>query len=491
MRSFVLTLCLSLLLTSCTVGPDFESPLAPQTQSYTESELPEKTVETKGSGGDAQHFINGKDIPACWWHLFHSKPLNRLIEIALKNSPTLQEALAAFRQAEANLQVSLSAIYPFINVQATPERQRFNPAIFDVQAAPVTFNLYNVAVNVSYTLDIFGGIRRQIETSEAQLDFQKFQIEAAYLTLTTNIVTATITEASLRAQIQATLDLIASQKKVLDITKKKFDLGGASRLDILAQETQLAQTQSSLPPLEFNLAKIRHGLAVLVGEFPSESCLPSFFLNDLRLPTELPVSLPSSLVCQRPDIRASEALLHAATAQIGVATANLLPQITLTGSYGWTSDRLETLFDHRSNVWTIIGNILQPVFQGGALLAKRRGTLAAFDQAFAQYRQTVLQAFQNVADTLRALEIDAHQLQIQTTAEEAALKTLTLTETQYKLGAVSYLSLLDADRQYHQARIGRIQAQAARYADTAALFQALGGGWWNRGPLCKVTKKNE
>lgn len=495
MRIFVLILCLSLCLTSCiVVGPDFQSPPAPQTQSYTESELPEKTVSTKGPGGEEQVFLQGKDIPGCWWYLFHSKPLNGLIEIALKNSPNLKAAQAALRQGEANLRLALSALYPAITFQAYPERQRFSGAIFGIStpnSRPITFNLFYASVNASYTLDTFGGIQRQIESADAQLNYQVYEVEATYLTLTSNIVTTAITEASIRAQIQATEELISAQAGILEITRRKFNLGGASRLDILAQETQLAQTQASLPPLQNSLAKTRHALAVLVGELPSESCLPSFNLNELRLPQELPVSLPSSLVCQRPDIRAAEALLHSASAQIGVATANMLPQITLTGNISLLSDVFKTLFDYKSFIWSAMANLTQPIFQGGALIAKRDAAIAAFDQACFQYQQVVLQAFQNVADILKALEIDAHQLQIQTAAEEAASKTLGLTQTQYKLGAVSYLSLLDADRQYHQARIGRIQAQAARYADTAALFQALGGGWWNRNAPCTVCKKNE
>jgi NodT family efflux transporter outer membrane factor (OMF) lipoprotein len=473
-------LLITLALAACSVGPDFEIPEAPDVEGYTEDELPEKTVATAGEGGDAQYFIEGKDIPGCWWRLFHSEPLNDLIETALENNPTLEAANAALRQSEANLQVALSAIYPFVNIQATPERQRFTPAVFDVQTPPSVFNLYNTQANVSYTLDIFGAIRRQIETAEAQFEYQHFQMEATYLTLTSNVVTSVITEAALEGQIQATYELIAAQEKILDITKKKFALGGVSQLDVLAQETAVAQTRATLPPLENSLAKIRHGLATLIGGFPGDTCLPSFSLASMHLPTDLPVSLPSCLVQQRPDIRSAEAFLHAATAQVGVATANLLPQVTLTASYGWTSDHLDTLFLHRSSVWTLIGNILQPVFQGGALLAQRRGAIAALEQAVAQYKQTVLTAFQNVADTLRAIEIDAHQLQIQTQAEKAARQTLSLTEAQYKMGAVGYLNLLDAERQYHQARIGRIQAEALRYSDTAALFQALGGGWWNR-----------
>jgi NodT family efflux transporter outer membrane factor (OMF) lipoprotein len=481
-----------LLLTGCMVGPDFESPLPPQTSSYTESPLPEKTVEAKGSGGEAQYFRLGKEIPAQWWEIFHSKPLNELIKKAFKNSPTLQIAQATLQQAEENLRVGVASLYPFVSVQATPERERFTAAIFGApNVPPSTFNLFFTSVNITYTLDVFGGIRRQIEALGAQLDNQRFQAEATYLTLTSNIVTTAITEASLQAQIKATKQLVDLQEQTLRITQKKFILGGISRLEVLAQETQLAQTQASLPPLENALAKTHHALSVLVGDLPSESHLPIFKLADLTLPVDLPVSLPSDFVRQRPDIRASEALLQAASAQIGVAIANMLPQVTLAGGYGWAADHLENLFKHRTNVWNVLTNILQPIFQGGALIAKREAAVAAFEQAFAQYRQTVLLAFQNVADTLKALEFDAQQLHIQTAAETAAGKTLSLTQAQYLLGAVSYVNLLDAQRQYQQARIGRIQAEASRYADTAALFQALGGGWWNRKPLCPAKEGSQ
>lgn len=479
---------LGLLLGGCAVGPDFELPSPPETKSYTESELLEKTSEANGAGGQAQVFEIAQDIPSEWWHLFHSKPLNELISRAIKNSPSLQAAQASLRQAEANLRISISSLYPFVSVQFAPERQRFSPDMFDIQSPAATFNLFNATANVSYTLDVFGSIRRQIEASQAQLENQKFEVEATYLTLTSNIVTAAITEASLRSQIQATKDLILSQERTLEIIKKKFNLGAASGLDVLSQETHLAQTRASLPVLQNNLAKIRHGLAVLVGDLPSKSNLPAFDLNVFTLPTNLPISLPSNFVRQRPDIRAAEALLHAASAQIGVATANLYPQITLTGSYGWSSNQLPGIFNYANNIWDIMATLLQPVFQGGARIAQQDAAIAAFEQALAQYRQVVLQGFQNVADTLRALELDADQLRIQTEAEEAALRTLKLTRIQYNLGSVSYLNLLDAERQYQQSRIGRIQALAARYADTAALFQALGGGWWNRKLTCPPIK---
>jgi NodT family efflux transporter outer membrane factor (OMF) lipoprotein len=475
----------SLVLVGCAVGPDFESPKPPETQSYTELPTPEKTVKSKGPGGETQYFMSGADIPAEWWHLFHSKCLNELIERGLKNSPNLQAAQAALRQAEQNLSVSVASLFPFISAQPSLARERFSTDIFGLtNAPPLTFNLYNATVNVSYTLDVFGAIRRQIEVSEAQLDYQNFELVATYLTLTSNIVTAAITEASLRGQINATKELIASEEKQLALVEKKLNLGAISRLDVLAQQSLLDQMRATLPPLINQLSQTRHALAVLVGELPSESHLPEFNLEDLELPSELPVSLPSSLVQQRPDVKAAEALLHVASAQIGIATANMLPQFNFTGSYGWITNEVQSFFDPRHNVWNIIGTLVQPIFQGGALLGKKRAAVAAFEQAFAQYRQTVLQAFQNVADTLRALEIDAHQLQIQTDAEASARATLSLTQVQYNVGAVGYLNLLNAESQYQQARIGRIRAQATRYADTAALFQSLGGGWWNREPTC-------
>jgi NodT family efflux transporter outer membrane factor (OMF) lipoprotein len=341
-------------------------------------------------------------------------------------------------------------------------------------------------VNVSYALDLSGGARRELEALLSQVDFQRLQLEGAYLTITSNVVTTAVKEASLRAQIRSMQDIIAAQEKQLGLVELQYRLGGATRTDVLAQRSQLAQTRATLPALNKGLSQTRHQLAVLVGKWPSESgALPQFDLDGLQLPEELPVSLPSSLVRQRPDIRASEALLHAASAQIGVATANQYPQITLTGSYGSMATTSSDLFSGKTTVWSLGAGLLQPIFRGGALSAQRRAAVATYDQAMAQYRATVLQAFQSVADVLRALEEDANTLKAQADAEAAARDTLDLTQTQFKLGAVSYLSLLNAERQYQEARISLVQAQAARFADTAALFQALGGGWWNRSPGAK------
>jgi NodT family efflux transporter outer membrane factor (OMF) lipoprotein len=478
-NTFIIALC-SVCLTGCMVGPDFKSPTPPKTKTYTEFPSPKKTVGISGagSGGKSQQFVSGKDIPAKWWSLFHSPALDQLIRVGLVNSPTLAAAEANLRQAQELLNAQIgSTLYPSVNAQIPIKRQRLSSASFGSNAAPKTFTLYGASVNIAYTFDLFGGARRGIEAQQAQVHYAAYILEAAHLTLTSNIVITAIRLASLRDQIQATHQLIRSQEEQLKIVNKQFKLGGVSGADVFSQEGQLAQTRATLPPLEKQWAQSRHALSVLIGAFPSESNLPEFELDKLHLPRYLPVSLPSSLVRQRPDIRAQEALLHAASAQIGVATANLYPQITLSGSYGQLSTSTSNLFSGPANVWSFGGQLLQPIFSGGALQAQRRAAIAAYEQAAAQYRQTVLQAFQNVADTLRALETDARALQAQTQAEVAARNALSLTQKQFKLGGVSYLLLLNAQRQYQQAKINRIQAQAARFTDTAALFQALGGSW--------------
>lgn len=475
-----LMVLISLALISCAVGPNFKPAAAPAIPGYTEKPLPSHTVSapTK-SGGNSQEFLTGADIPGQWWSLFHSPALDVLICQGMANSPNIDAAEAALREARQNYLAQVGNLFPAIDSNFTAQRQKFSGQTLGAAGSSI-FNLYNASVNVSYTLDVFGGIRRQIEAQAALVDYQQFQLEAAYLSLTANIVTAAITEASLRQQIIATHQLIDGQQKQLDILQKQFQLGAVSLVDVLTQQTEVAQTTATLPPLEKNLAETRNLLAALVGTFPSAIHIPEFDLDKLTLPKELPVSLPGNLIRQRPDIQAQEALVHQASALIGVATANMLPQFTITGNYGFTSNSLNTLFNSESNVWLIAGQIAQPIFQGGTLLAQRRSAIAAYDQAVAQYRKTVVTAVENVADALRALELDAIALRAQRAAETAAYQTLTISQQQYKLGGLNYLNILVAERQYQTSRINRIKAQAARYADTAALFQALGGGWWNR-----------
>ncbi len=469
----------SAALSGCMVGPDFVRPSTPQVQRYTETPMAEATVATPGLGGAAQRFVPGSDLPGQWWTLFRSPPLDDLIRQALADSPTLAAAEAALREANENLAAGKGELlYPAVDAKASVTRQKISGAsLGEPNLGTSLFTLYNANVNVSYALDVFGGARREVEGLQALTDYQAFLLGGAHLTLTSNIVTTAIREAALRAQVRSTIEIIAALERQLSTVERQFALGAVSRSDVLAQRTQLEQTRATLPPLERDLARTRHQLAVLAGRLPSLAALPEFELESLTLPQEIPLSVPSALVRQRPDILASEALLHQASAEVGVATANLYPKITLTGSFGGASLKAGDLFAGPS-VWSIGAGLLQPLFRGGALTAKRRAAIDAYDQAAAQYRQTVLLAFQNVADTLRTLDDDARTLQAQASAEAVAREALALAERQFRLGAVSYLTLLNAQRQYHLARIALTRAQADRYADTAALFQALGGGWW-------------
>jgi len=412
--------------------------------------------------------------------LFQSAKLNALVQQALRSSPDVSAAQAALREARENVLAQKGSYYPSLDAKGEGVRQKVSGVQFGLPGVDSIYTLYNANVNVSYTLDLWGGVRREVEGAAAQAEYQSFQLEGTYLSLAANVVTAAIQAASLQAQLTATRDIIDADRQQLEVIKLQFDLGGASRSDLLSQQTLLAQESANLAPLQKQLDQNRNLLAVLVGQLPSEPLDAQFALSDLQLPKDLPVSLPSALVEQRPDVRAQEALLHRASAQIGVATANMLPQLTLSGSYGGTSTELGDVLKRSSNVWSFGAGITQPIFRGGALRHQRRAAIAAYDQAAAQYRGTVLTAFRNVADALRALDADAQEMQAQIEAERTAAANLELSRDQYKAGAISYLTLLTAQRSYQQTRIALLQAQAARYADTAALFQALGGGWWNR-----------
>jgi NodT family efflux transporter outer membrane factor (OMF) lipoprotein len=483
---------IALALAGCALGPDFKSPgppvVANVTSPYTPVPLPDQTASAPGAGGAAQRFVSGQDIPALWWQAFRSDALDRLIRSALANSPTLAAAQAALRQARETYNADAGAKrWPDVNGQLGVTRERQSQIASNIPGG-ADFTLYNASVNVSYTIDAFGATRRELEGLQAAIDFQQYQVEATYLALTANLVTTAIQEASLRAQRRATEEVIDAENASLGLVQRQAALGAVARNVVLTQQTQLAQTRATLPALDKALAQTRHQLAVYAGRLPSDAGLPEFSIDSLQLPQDLPVSLPSALARQRPDIRASEALLHQASAQIGVATANLYPQITLSGSVGAQSLQLEHLFSGPSAAWSVGAGLLQPLFNGGALQAKKRAAVAAYEQADAQYRQTVLNAFLNVANTLRALDSDAQTLSAQALAEGLARESLELVTRQYQLGAVSYLGLLDAQRSYAQSRIALVQAQAARYADTAALFQALGGGWWDRAELADAAR---
>lgn len=482
-------------LNGCMVGPNFKPPAPPPTQNtYIQNQTVTKTTSDPAAknAGKAQYFQIGRDIPAEWWRLFHSRGIDALMQAGFKYNPTVQAAKAAVVEAEENLKAQIGTLFPTITASFLAQRQRFSDSIFgannptDTVFRSHTFNFYNPALNGTMTLDVFGGLRRQIEATGAQLNFQQFELEAAYLNLASSIATTAISIAALKAEIEATNMVIKAQTNTLRIVNGQFNIGAASKADVLLQETELASTIAILPPLQQNLAQQYHALSTLIGTLPREDQFPPLHLRDLHLPKDLPLSCPTLLVRQRPDVRAAEALLHAASAQIGVATANLFPQVVINGGYGWQGNVLNSLFSPGNVVWNIASTATQTLFQGGTLIARRRAAIAAYEQARAQYKQTVLQAFQDVADTLRALQNDAELLKARRRVETTSLKNLNLIQEQFALGGVSFLDLLIAQRNYQQSLIGRIQAQSSRYMDTARLFQVLGGGWWNP-PIERVT----
>ncbi len=468
------------LLGACAVGPDFAVPPAPSGSGYTPEAHLAPTASADVPGGAPQRFVMGHDIPGEWWKVFHSKQIDALVTEALHANPNLQAAQAALWQAKETLYASGGKLLPSLDANASFTRQQLSLAEFGLPGAPETFNLYQATVNVSYTPDVFGGIRRQIESNAALAEYQRFELEATYLTLASNVVTAAIQEASLRGQIEATKEIIKAESDQLDVVRNQFEVGAATRADVLTQDSEVATTLATLPPLEKQLEQQHHVLLALIGRFPNAKSHEHVTLTSLRLPTDLPVSLPTQLVVQRPDVRAAQSQLHSASALIGVAVANRLPQFTLTAAYGSASLTPATMFTPATAIWSAAAAGTQPLFHGFTLMHQERAARAAYEMADAQYRNTVLTAFQNVADALRALQLDAATLKAQQRAVRAASDTFDLTRGQYRLGAITYIILLNAERSYQQALLALVQAQAARFADTAALFAALGGGWWNR-----------
>jgi NodT family efflux transporter outer membrane factor (OMF) lipoprotein len=476
-----LAIALTALLSACAVGPDFEAPKAPEVTGYTAEKLAPETSSAATKGGDAQRFVEDMDIPGQWWTLFHSEPLNTLIEQSLKANPDLKAAQAALRGAMQNVRAEEGALFPQVQAGFTPQRYKDSTQLSPTLNQPATyFNLYTAQLSVSYPLDIWGGTRRGIESARAEAESQRYQLEATYLTLTSNVVAAAMQEASLKAQIAATEDIIKVETESLALFRKQLVLGQVAGGDVAGQEAALAQAQAALPPLQKQLAQQRDLIAALAGRFPSDQPEQSFDLDTLALPTDVPVTLPAKLIENRPDIRAAQEALHSASAQVGVAIANMLPNLTLSATNGTTGTQLGQLFMPGNGFWTLGANLGQTVFDGGTLLAKKRQADAALDQAMAQYESTVITAFQNVADSLRALQADADAVKDGLAAERAAAKSLDIARRQLELGSISYLALLNAEQTYQQAVIGLVQARAGRYTDTAALFQSLGGGWWNR-----------
>ncbi|AXF25541.1 RND transporter [Burkholderia pyrrocinia] len=466
------------MLAGCAVGPDFVRPAPPQVNGYSREPLPEQTVASDVHGGEAQRFVQGRDISGEWWTLFRSPALNAIIERVLAANPSLQAAQAALRVANEERYAGEGSLFPTVSAGTSITRERISAASLGTGNRIPVFTLKTASVNVTYLLDIWGGTRRRIESLTAQAEFQRFELEASYLTLTSNVVMTAMQDASLRAQIAATQEIIDIETQELAGLKREFAIGATANTAVLAQAAALAQARAQLPPLQKQLAQTRDQLTAYLGRFPSEEPTETFDLESLQLPDTLPVSLPSQLVEQRPDIRASEALLHAASAEVGVATANMLPQLTLSAAYGSAS--ANALFGPGTAIWNLGAGLMQPLFEGGTLLHRRRAAIAAFDETAAQYRNTVITAFQNVADALRSLQSDANAVNAEVAAERAAADSLAASQRQFRCGAISHFALLDAERTYQQARISEVRARATRYSDVVALFQALGGGWWNR-----------
>ena len=483
--TFVLAVT-GLLLAGCAVGPNFKRPPAPAVGGYTAHPLATTITSTNVANGEAQRFAPGAALAGDWWTLFHSPSLNELIELALTNNPDLKAAQAALSIAREQVLAQRGVYFPSVSGSFSATRQKQAGTLAPVPNSNVfQYNLFTPQASVSYSPDVFGLNRRTTESVKAQAASLRFQLIAAYTTLTANVVVTAIQAVAVQAQIDATRQLVDLNSNMVEILKYQFTKGYASRLDVVAQESQLAQVIATLPPLLKQSAQLRDLLAVLVGRFPNQAPIEKFELANLQLPKELPVSLPSQLVVQRPDVLQAEANLHAASAQIGIAIANRLPNLTLTADAGSTALSLDKLFSSGTGFWGLGAAATAPLFQGGTLLHQERAAKAAYVQAAEQYRSTVLTAFQNVADTLTALEQDAEGLQAAANAAADAQITLDLSQRQWHDGYISYLVLLIAEQAWQQARINLVQAQANRFTDTAALFQALGGGWWHRAELTK------
>ena len=467
---------LALLTAGCAVGPDFVRPKPPAVTQYTHERTPE---ETAAADGQAQRFEMGAKIADDWWRLFNSPELDAVVRKAIDENRSLQSALARLRQSQENLRAGYGVFFPHIDASFDSARQKFSPAQFGSQLSGSIFNLFTLTGTVSYVVDVFGGQRRSVENLAAQFEYQRQTARAAYLTLVGNVVNTFIAEAAYRAQIEATEQIIGFQKEQLRITQNQAKAGTVPYSNVLAIRAQLAATEATLPPLKKSLSQAQHLLTALVGQTPEQWAPPPFDLANFALPVELPVSLPSELTRLRPDILAAEAQLHAASANIGVATAAMFPSLTLSGSYGQNSMDITSLFSASGSFWFMGANLAAPIFHGGTLWFQRRAAIQAWQASLTDYQQAVVAGFQQTADALRALEFDARTLEAQSEALETAGRTLQLVETNLSAGMVNYLQVLSANTQYQQAKLGHVQAQALRLQDTTALFAALGGGWWD------------
>ena len=469
---------------ACAVGPNFHRPAPPKDVDYGSAPAQGTTAAAPGTGGNAQQFIGGRDIPGQWWELFQSPKLSALIEQALKGNPNIDAAHAALRQAH-NLYKAQRASLVSPTVQGSFSALRAKNPV-ETLANPTSlpqenpyYNLFTAQLDLSYMPDVFGGSRRALEASRAQVEATRFELIATYVTLSSNVVNIAVQEASLRGQIAATDRVLALQHQLTDTLQRQQAIGTASTADLLQQQAAEAQTAATLAPLQKQLGQTRDALTALLGRLPAAEPAETFQLEELTLPQELPVSLPSKVIEQRPDVRQAQENLHSASAEVGVALAEMLPQFTISANTGSAALEIGKLFGPYTGFWTLGASLTQTLFDAGALLYRHRAAEDALDVAAAQYRATVILACQNVADTLRALQADADALKANAEAARAAKASFELVRQQYLNGSVSLIVLLNAEQTYQQAEIAHVQAQANRYSDTAGLFQALGGGWWN------------
>ncbi len=472
---------LTLALAGCAVGPTFHRPEAPKATRYTPQISADTTAASPVPGGEAQHWVASMDITGQWWMRFRSGALDALVDDALRRNPDVAAAQAALRAAWENVYAQRGAYFPEVDGSANTTRQNVAKDLASPAASGNgLFNLTTAQVSVTYAPDLWGGTRRQVEALMATANEQRFELEATYLTLTTNLVNGAIGEASLRAQIQATQSMIQAQTRMLFILQRQQALGDVPEAAVAAQVAVLEQSRAALPPLQKQLAQQRDLLAALSGRTPDEDMAAQFTLDSLHLPTDLPLSLPAQLVEQRPDVRAAEEQLHAASAEVGVAIANRLPNLQIDGNFGRASEKAGALFKAGNGFWSLGATLTQPLFDGGSLKHKQRAVQAAYAQAAAQYRSVVIGAMQNVADTLHAIQSDADAMVAANRAERAAARSVQIAQRQLALGDISESTMLATELAWQQTTLALVQAQAARYADTVALFQALGGGWWHR-----------
>jgi NodT family efflux transporter outer membrane factor (OMF) lipoprotein len=472
-----LALVASALVSGC-VGPNFVPSPAPDVDGY----LPGKLASPRGAGSGprvaGQRFISGADVSARWWAAFQSEPLNDLIRQSVEHNPSLQSAEAAIRVAQFNAQAQRGTWAPQLTGNSVSSQNHFGNISGDITSAPATeFSLVTNQLTVTFIPDIWGGNFRAVESLDAQTEQNLFQLEAAYLTLTGNVVTAAIQEASLRGQIAATQRIIAIERHALGVLKDQLRFGQAAQADVLQQDAALAAVEQLLPPLQKQLDQQRDLLTALAGQLSADQIMQRFDLAHLKLPANLPISLPSKLVDQRPDVRAAEAAMHSASAQIGVAIAARLPNIQLSAVGGSNAFSWAQSFTPGAGFYTVAASVTAPIFDGFILYNKQKAAEAALEQAEALYRSAVITAFQNVADALRALQADARAMQAATHAEQTAKASLDIVVKQLEAGQVNVLSLLTAQQTYLTAVTAKVQTEANRLSDTAALFVALGGGW--------------